>query len=265
MPTELRECVALVTGGAKDSGADVVRKFSQLGAKVVIADVNMPAAQLLADSIDADQKVAMAIHCDVSSQAEVQALFSQVLERFGRLDYLVNLAGPYRPRDPLEEWEFMVTTNLLGTMYACRLAIDAMTARGGSIVNIASDSGLGFGPEQQPAYGAAKAGVMRLTAALQYLAKERSIRVNCVVPDWIGTQAVMSWINSLSPEEKAAIHVPDHMITTDEFADVIIDVVTRPELAGRVVLSWSGKGLEVIAYGDRGYLSTTPLPPRVHA
>ena len=263
MTTVMREKVALITGGSKDTGADLVRKFVRLGTKVAIVDVDMDAAQTLASEIDPSNSSVLAIRCDVAKQTDVQSAFAKTLERFGRLDYLINLAGPYRPRDPLEQWEFMVSTNLLGTLYATRAAVDAMKKHGGSVVNVASDSGLGFGPEQQPAYGAAKAGVMRFTAALQFLAKDHGIRVNCVVPDWIGTHAVMSWISQLSPTECAANHVPTHMITTSEFADLIIDVATRKDLAGRVILSWSGKPPEVIEYGDRGYQSVEHLLPSV--
>jgi hypothetical protein len=69
----------------------------------------------------------------------------------------------------------------------------------------------------------------------------------------------MSWIDTLSPEERTANHVPSRMISAEEFAAVIVDVATRRDLAGRIVLCWSGKPLEVIAYADRGYHSSTPL------
>jgi len=259
MSSEMSERVAFVAGGSKDTGTAAVHELVRRGARVVVADIDAQAAQAVVESTDDSGKSVIAVRCDVADEAQVKMAFAETIRRFGQLDYLINLAGPYRPRDPLEQWEFMVKSNLLGTLYTCRHAIELMKSRGGSIVNIASDSGLGFGPEQQPAYGAAKAGVMRFTAALQYLAASHGIRVNCVVPDWIGTHAVMSWINSLSHEERVANHVPARMITTEEFAAVILDVATRQDLAGRIVLCWSGKPLEVIDYGDRGYSSALPF------
>ena len=259
MNSSFVDCVAMVTGGSKDAGAATVREFVRRGAKVIAVDIDEAAARKLATSIDSSGDSVVPLACDVADKKQVAAVFEQVSRRFGRLDYLVNMAGPYRPSEPLEQWEFMVTTNLLGTLYACRQAIELMKDQGGSIVNVASDSGLGFGPEQQPGYGAAKAGVIRFTSAMKPLAGTAKIRVNCVVPDWIGTAAVTSWIAKLSEQEKLDNHVPSHVTTNEEFAATILEVASREEFAGRIVLCWSGRPFEVVAYGDRGFQNVEPF------
>ena len=101
-----------------------------------------------------------------------------------------------------------------------------------AIVNVAADSGLGFGPEDRPAYCAAKAGIVRLTAALQSL-REQRIRVNCIVPDVIGA--------------------------VEDFATAALDLALREDCAGRVVLYRAGAVTEAVVYGDPGYRQTESL------
>jgi NAD(P)-dependent dehydrogenase (short-subunit alcohol dehydrogenase family) len=111
-------------------------------------------------------------------------------------------------------------------MHVTRHAVDVLKRRGGSIVNVAADSGLGFGAEDRPAYCAAKAGVVRLTAALRSL-QDMKIRVNCIAPDAIGA--------------------------VDEFAAAAVSLALQEDCAGRVALYRAGKPLELVEYGDPGY------------
>ena len=113
------------------------------------------------------------------------ALIDRATREFGGLDLVFNVAGPWLNGDPLAHWSRIVSANLLGTMHVTRQAIEVLKRRGGAIVNVAADAGLGFGAEERPAYCAAKAGIVRLTAALCSL-KEQKIRVNCIAPDVIG-------------------------------------------------------------------------------
>lgn len=223
---EVRGRVVVVTGAGSGGGAAIAQAYARQGARVVVSDVDYALAGAVAGEIRRIGGQALAQRCDVSREEEVRALIARAQREFHGLDFLVNNAGPCLADDPLEHWQRMISVNLMGTMFSTRQAIDAMKERGGAIVNVAANSGLGFGPEQQPAYGAAKAGVMRFTAALAWLQASHGIRVNCIVPDVIQT-----------PEE---------------FATAVLAISCK-DCSGRVVLCSTGRPLEVIDYSDPGY------------
>src|SRR5207249_3080592 len=135
----------------------------------------------------------IAVGADVAVEAEVAEMVAAAERAFGGLDVLVNNAGgaeeiPF-PDAPTEQWARTIDVNLRGVMLAIQAALPVMRQRGGgAIVNIASLAGVGLGPHDAPEYAAAKAGVIRLTAALANLARE-GIRVNCICPDWVDTPA----------------------------------------------------------------------------
>ena len=222
----LERRVALVTGGGSGAGAAIARRCAALGANIVVADIDYALAGEVAASIRGAGSAALAHRCDVAMEDQVTALIDRAVREFGGLDLVFNVAGPWLNGDPLGYWARIVSTNLLGTMHVTRHAIEYLQRRGGSIVNVAADSGLGFGAEDRPAYCAAKAGVLRLTAALRSL-QEQKIRVNCIAPDVIS-----------SP---------------DDFAIAAVNLAMREDCAGRVALYRTGKAIELVDYGDPGY------------
>ena len=228
----LERRIALVTGGGSGAGAAIARRCAAMGARVVVADIDFALAGEVAASIRGSGGAALAHRCDVAAEEQVAALIDRVLREYGGLDLVFNVAGPWLNGDPLSHWSRIVSTNLLGTMHVTRQAIEVLKRRGGAIVNVASDSGLGFGPESRPAYCAAKAGIARLTAALSYL-QDQKIRVNCIAPDVI----------------EAA----------EDFAAAAISLALREDYAGRVVLYRAGRAAEAVEYGDPGYRQTQPL------
>jgi NAD(P)-dependent dehydrogenase (short-subunit alcohol dehydrogenase family) len=228
----LERRVALITGGGSGAGAAIARRCAALGASVVVADIDYALAGEVAASIRGSGSAALAHRCDVAVDEQVAALVDRTEREFNGLDFVFNVAGPWLNGDPLGYWSRIVSTNLLGTMQVTRHAIELLQKRGGSIVNVAADSGLGFGPEERPAYCAAKAGVLRFTAATAAL-QSRRIRVNCIAPDVIA-----------SP---------------DEFAIAAVNLALREDCAGRVLLYRSGKPSELVDYGDPGYRQAQPL------
>ncbi|HXS31901.1 MAG TPA: SDR family NAD(P)-dependent oxidoreductase [Steroidobacteraceae bacterium] len=228
----LERRIALVTGGGSGAGAAIARRCAGMGARVVVADIDFALAGEVAASIRGTGGVALAHRCDVASEEQVATLIDRVQREYGGLDLVFNVAGPWLNGDPLGHWSRIVGANLLGTMYVTRQAIEVLKRRGGAIVNVAADSGLGFGPEDRPAYCAAKAGIVRLTAALHYL-REQKIRVNCIVPDVIDA--------------------------VDDFAAAALNLALREDCAGRVVLYRAGGVVEAVVYGDPGYRETQPL------
>ncbi len=195
-------------------------------------------------------------HADVGVEDEIRELIAFAEKTYGGLDVMVNSAGPYFHAAALDHWFDTLQSNLLGTMYGTRFAIDAMRRRGGgAIVNFGSTSAVGHGHKHSssPAYDAAKAGIMRLTTTLAGLREKENIRVNCIVPDWVATDEVQSYVDSLKPEERAPNGVPEVLTTLDEIADAALRLATDESLAGRVMVWWSGKSAGLIPVGDLGY------------
>jgi NAD(P)-dependent dehydrogenase (short-subunit alcohol dehydrogenase family) len=244
--------VALVTGAGSGAGAAIARAYAALGARVVVSDIDFTLAGAVAGEIRAGGGIALAHRCDVASEEQVAGLVERAQREFGALSFVVNSAGPCLVGDPLDHWARIVATNLQGTMLMTRHAIEAMKGRGGSIVNIAADAGLGFGPGEQPAYGAAKAGVMRFTATLGFL-RDAGIRVNCIVPDFIGTEYRLACLEALDAAERTARGIPESITTPAQFAAAVVDLSQREQCAGRVVLCRSGRPLQLVEYGDPGF------------
>lgn len=232
-PRKLDRRVALVTGAGSGAGAAIARHCAALGASVVVADIDYALAGEVAASIRAAGGVALAHRCDVAVEEQVIALVDRAAREYGGLDLVFNVAGPWLEGDALGFWSRIVGANLLGTMHVTRHAIDLLRRRGGAIVNVAADSGLGFGAEDRPAYVAAKAGVLRLTAALRSL-MEQKIRVNCIAPDTISEPA--------------------------DFANSAVNLALREDCAGRVALYRKGMPVQLVDYGDPGYRQAHAAP-----
>jgi NAD(P)-dependent dehydrogenase (short-subunit alcohol dehydrogenase family) len=192
---ELKNKVAIVTGGASGIGRAAVELFTREGAAVVAADVTDEAGQQLADAISSNGGSCVFVHADVSREADVEAMIHLALSHYGRLDVLFNNAGIEGDQAPTaeattENWDRVIGVNLKGTFFGLKHGIAAMLAHGGgSIINNASVAGL-VGFAGIPAYCASKGGIVQLTrtAALEYAAQ--GIRVNCVCPGVIDTPMV---------------------------------------------------------------------------
>jgi NAD(P)-dependent dehydrogenase (short-subunit alcohol dehydrogenase family) len=218
--------VALVTGGGSGAGAAIARRCAALGASVVVADIDYALAGEVAAAIRADGHAALAHRCDVAQEDQVAALIDRATREYGGLDLVFNVAGPWLDGDPLSHWARIVGTNLLGTMHVTRQSIEMLKKRGGAVVNVAAASALGFGEETRPAWCAAKAGILRFTAALRSLQSQK-IRVNCIAPETIGP--------------------------VDDFAAAAVNLTFREDYAGRVFLYRAADRIEIVDYGDPGY------------
>ena len=184
--------VVLITGGSSGIGADNARAFSEEGAKVVITDVDEEKGKELAQEINDAGGKALFMKHDVSSAQETKRIVESVVEKFGRLDVAFNNAGIGGPSLPLseypeEDWERVISINLLGVYYGMKYEIQQMLKQGGgAIVNNSSILGkVGF--NNASAYVAAKHAVVGMTkaAALEYSSK--NIRINAVNPAFIKT------------------------------------------------------------------------------
>jgi 2-deoxy-D-gluconate 3-dehydrogenase len=186
---DLQGKAAIVTGGAMGIGAAIAERLAEAGAAVLIADVNEEAARRAATRIGETGGQAVAFRADMSQVGDIQAMVAAAVERFGRLDVLVNNAGifPFTPALEMteEQWDRVLDVNLKGAFFAAQAAARAMTA-GGRIVNIASIDGLH--PTGYLAhYDASKGGMVMLTRSLALELGPRGIAVNAIAPGSINT------------------------------------------------------------------------------
>jgi NAD(P)-dependent dehydrogenase (short-subunit alcohol dehydrogenase family) len=231
---------AVVTGGARGIGRAISHRLAGEGARVLLVDRDDAEGRTAADDLGAGFFFA-----DVTKEEDVQAMIGHAEREFGGLDMLINNAGGYDepvfPDAPLEHWSRTLELNLIAVMLGIHYALPAMAARGGAIVNVASSAGLGLAPHAGPEYAAAKAGVIRLTAALAPLA-DRGVRINCICPHTVATETVLATIAEL---ESAAAELPpplrDDLIEPEEIADAVVELIRGDDLAGRVMVCWGGR------------------------
>ncbi len=229
---------ALVTGAARGIGREIALRLARERAAVVVADVDESEGLRTIDIIRAAGANASFVPADVTRDDDVKAMVDHTERALGGLDILINNAGGYEqpvfPDAPVAHWSRTLDLNLRGAMLTIHHAVRAMAWRGGVIVNIASSAGLGLASHPGPEYAAAKAALMRLTAALAPLA-ERGVRVNCVCPHTVGTEAVRQTIAELTAAgEVLPAPLRDPLLEPEEVADAVVELVCDESLAGRV-------------------------------
>jgi len=184
--------VALVTGGGRGLGRGMAFALAQAGADVAVTSRTKSQLEETAKAIEALGRRAFAVTCDVTQPESIEKTVEAVLDRFGRLDILVNAAGVNKRMPSLEVtpelWDLIVDTNLKGTFFCCQAAAKVMKEQGGGkIINIgslASEIGL---PRRAP-YTAAKSGVLGLTKALAVEWAPYNICVNAIGPGYYRTE-----------------------------------------------------------------------------
>ncbi|MFN8590850.1 MAG: L-iditol 2-dehydrogenase [Thermomicrobiales bacterium] len=184
--------VAMVTGAGSGMGAAIARAYAREGAKVVVADINLDAAQATVDAIAGAGSEAIAVYCDVRDSAQAQAAVDAAVTRFGGLDILVNNAGVIKIIPFLEtteaDWDFMFDINCKGLLWCSQAAARQMIAqgRGGKIVNLASQAGR-RGESLVLAYCASKACVISMTQSMALALAPHKINVNGIAPGIVDT------------------------------------------------------------------------------
>lgn len=183
--------VAVVTGGARGIGLAMGRWFLENGYRVVLVDIDADTLTQAAGALDRPRHV-LAVHCDVSDPKQVQAAVDRVGSVFGRIDALVNNAGVavFKPlaETTFEEWRYVMATNLDGAFLCTQACAPVMQKTGGgSIVNIASISGL-RASTLRSAYGTSKAALIHLTKQQAVELGNVGIRVNAIAPGPVETE-----------------------------------------------------------------------------
>lgn len=235
--------VAVITGAGSGMGAAMARRFAAAGMKIVVADIDLAAAESTAADIVAAGGEAIAVRVDVSSQDEVQAMADRAWEHFGTVNVLVNNAGivpsgRYRPiwEFPLEDWRWSFDVNLMGVVHGIRSFIPRMIAEGvdGHVVTTASVAGLVSGAGS-PVYSASKHGAVRATEALYASLRDidSPIGVTLLCPGLVNTNIYRSERNrpkDLEPDQGAAEETPELQAIADNLYRSAISPETVAEM-----------------------------------
>ena len=183
--------IAIVTGASSGIGAQTVKLFSSLGAKVIAAARREDRLHDLANQYPN----VMAVKCDVGVEADCKNLVDTVINEYDKIDILINNAGISDPIPALEEdldqFKRVIQIDLISCFHLAQLCAQHMETQesGGAIVNVASIHGfVGSSPNNQPGYTAAKGGLINLTRELALEGARHGIRVNAIAPGYISTE-----------------------------------------------------------------------------
>ncbi len=217
----LKERVALIPGGGGGIGSALAEALGAAGASIVIASRNKEHAQAAADRANAAGATALAIAADVTQRGECQRVVADIIQRFGRLDIIINAVGggagnALHPAEdyPEEDWDWIFDLNLKSTVLATQAAVRAMIAggRGGRVLNISSVRGqLGINAGYS-AYVAAKGAVNSLTRQWATEWAKHRITVNAIAPTFVDTPQVASLLADKAFKQRLEDRIPLHRI-----------------------------------------------------
>jgi 3-oxoacyl-[acyl-carrier protein] reductase len=242
---KLQGKVALVTGSGRGLGLAIAQAMADEGARLVICDINTDALEAARRDLSGRGAEVLALRCDVSDSAAVDAMFAQAGEHFETVDILVNNAGlvpstpaeedlrkkhyAYRttpmPRQSLgitsalsdADWHKWWGVNMHGVFYCTRAALRFMEPqRSGKIVNIASVAGLGAGSMHSPGYSATKAGVISLTKTTAFDVAGANIYVNAIACGGVNTPPMLAYLDGATEEQRANLF---QLVPLGRFAD----------------------------------------------
>ncbi|PUE07831.1 2-hydroxycyclohexanecarboxyl-CoA dehydrogenase [Limnohabitans sp. T6-20] len=203
---DLKGKTAIVTGGGGGIGGATSRRFAEEGTKVAVFDMNLEAAQKVADGIVAAGGQAKAFACNITDRTQVDAAVAAAEAQLGPIDILVNNAGwdifkPFTKTVPAE-WDKLIAINLTGALHMHHAVLPGMAARGGGrIVNIASDAARG-GSSGEAVYAACKGGLVALSKTLAREHARHNITVNVVCPGPTDTALLAGFAEGASNPEK---------------------------------------------------------------
>jgi len=241
--------IALVTGASRGIGRAIAIRLAQEGCDVAVNYNTSPeAADDVVGAIKALEREAIAVHGDVSSPEQVEAMTAEAVEELGEVDILVNNAGIHQHLKSWEmtpeDWQRVIDVNLTGTYLTSRLIGPGMADRGwGRIVNISSVVAMS-GTDHEAHYAASKAGLHGLTKSLALELSPRGVTVNAVAPGWIRTDMTADATEEEMAE--AMREVPLGRIGEPEEIAAVVAYLVSPEasyVTGQVLHVNGGMGL----------------------
>ena len=238
----IKDKVVIVTGASSGIGEATARAFGREGAKVVLAARRLERLQVIAQEIDALGTGAqtLAVHTDLSNLADIQFMIAQTLEKFGRIDVLVNNAGIGRLNwleklDPIDI-QTQIDVNVMGLIHVTRLALPTMIQqRSGSIINMCSISGLVATPTYS-IYAASKHAVHGFSEALRREVKPWGINVSLIYPGGVATE----FARHAGVQRKTNAKTPKFMLlTAEQVGSAVVDLVHHPRRMRIIPWLWN--------------------------
>ena len=254
--------IALVTGAGSGIGRASAIVMAARGATVVVSDLNLEAAEIVAQEIRAKGGTALYTQCDIGDESSVEQSVGLAVEHFGRLDVLHNNAAltdlEIAAQDtdilsiPTAVWDRVMAVTLRGPMLGCRYAVREMLKLGrGAIINTSSIFGVSA-HNQQVAYGVAKAGVNMLTQYVATAYGPNGVRCNAVAPSLILTPTA----NAFVPEQLKAVHLAStltpHLGEPEDIANIVAFLASDDArfITGQVVHADGGLTAHLGTYAD---------------
>ncbi|KAF2188398.1 putative short chain type dehydrogenase [Zopfia rhizophila CBS 207.26] len=213
---DLRQKVALVMGIGQTrvqnssiwgNGAAIARALGSNGVLIYGCDKNLSAAEFTASRVQEEGGICDVMTADVTSSSDVQRVVDAVMEKYGRIDILVNNMGMTAPGDPAtmkeEVWDAQINLNLKSVYLACHAVLPIMEKqRSGAIISNASIAGVSYLGKPQVAYSTAKAAIIHFTSVTAVMYAPKGVRLNCVVPGMIFTPLVENLGKSEREEDR---------------------------------------------------------------
>jgi 3-oxoacyl-[acyl-carrier protein] reductase len=251
---ELKGTVAIVTGGGTGIGRAVCMRLAKAGAKAVVVNYSRSKdeAEATAAELGLLGSEALVHQADISNEPAVKAMITATIDRYGRLDVLVNNAGtthfiPHPDLEALTEevWNDILSVNLKGTFYCCRAAAPQLRKAKGAIVNVASIAGH-RATGSSIAYGVSKAAVLQLTRSLA-IALAPDVRVNSVSPGLVSTRWFRQRFGDEAAESQetsfAAITPLRAIANPDHVAQAVMAFVENDLVTGQDMVVDGGKNI----------------------
>ncbi len=232
--------IAIVTGAAKGIGKGIAVALAKDGFNIVVADLKQTECDATAKDLQALGVEAIGVQCDVSNAAAVSALFKQTMDKFGRLDALINNAGiyPFVPFEKMTEadWEKVMDVNLK-SVFLCSKEAAKILPPGGRIVTISSVASI-IGFEGLTHYCASKGGINGFTRALALELAHKKITVNAVAPGAIKTPGASSGMNEESQKQTLALIPLARMGEPEDIANAVAFLASEKSsyITGQVIV-----------------------------
>ena len=219
----IKDSVIIITGASRGIGKAMAIRFSQKGAKVVLAARSVDEIKSYVVKLPSPYLI---VNTDVCSEVSVKNMVESTIKRFGRIDVLINNAGFVEPLGVMETsldiWDLTLRTNLTGTFLCTKETLKYMKKTGGKIINIASTAGTGPRPGWC-AYAAAKAGVINFSLSMAEELRSYNIKVFCICPGRTATDLRKKLVPDEDPttimQPRAVVNVVEFCL--DERSDVL--------------------------------------------
>jgi NAD(P)-dependent dehydrogenase (short-subunit alcohol dehydrogenase family) len=235
--TELKEKVAIITGGGYGIGRQIARRYAEAGMRLMLAARGAGPLEEACRELQATDAKALSVQADVAKEADCKKMVEAALAAFGRVDILVNNAGIAGPTKnsvemSLREWQEVIDINLTGAWLASRAVIPAMSDQGsGNILMISSGAGRRGYPLRSP-YSTSKWGMIGLTQTLAGEWGAKGIRVNCICPGAVEGDRIERVIRARA----AAMGVPDEQVRKGFTSTAALQRMVTEEEVARVAL-----------------------------